>query len=103
MLGEIIIAVDFDGTLCANAYPDIGKPYVEVISKLRDIRELGVKLILWTCREGQDLAKALEWCVSHGLYFDALNEDYIMRDGRKIYAHLYLDDKAVTPKEFMEW
>jgi hypothetical protein len=70
---------------------------------LRDLRGLGVKLILWTCREGEALVKAEYWCLTYGLHFDAVNTDYIEREGRKVYAHLYIDDKAVTPKEFLEW
>ena len=27
----VVIAVDFDGTLCENAWPDIGKPHLGVI------------------------------------------------------------------------
>lgn len=43
-------AVDFDGTLCENAYPEIGAPNLPLIDKLISCRRLGAKIILWTCR-----------------------------------------------------
>lgn len=46
-------AVDFDGTLCENAYPEIGAPNLPLIDKLISCRRLGAKIILWTCREGE--------------------------------------------------
>lgn len=95
--------MDFDGTLCANDYPGIGSPNRALLSALRDLRELGVKLILYTCREGEELEQAEWWCAEHGLKFDRVNDDYIDRFGRKVYAHLYIEDKAVTPQEFLTW
>ena len=47
-----IIAVDFDGTLCENRYPEIGKPNEKVINYLIKRQKEGDKLILWTCRCG---------------------------------------------------
>lgn len=45
-----IIAVDFDGTLCENNWPEIGEPKKEVITYLKGRQAAGDKLILWTCR-----------------------------------------------------
>lgn len=99
----MIIAVDFDGTLCADAYPEIGAPNQYLIEQLKLKREQGTKLILWTCRSHTDLADAVEWCKQQGLEFDAVNDNLsecTMRFGnnsRKIYADIYLDDKACSP------
>lgn len=95
-----IIAVDFDGTLCENAWPEIGLPRLEVIGYVRKQREQGAKLILWTCREGPKLLDAIYWSALYGVYFDAVNTNLpssIERfggDSRKIYADEYLDDKG---------
>jgi len=95
-----IIAVDFDGCLCKNAWPEIGNPNTSFIEELKMHREGGDKLILWTCREGDALARALKWCKSWGLEFDAVNanlpemNEMYGNDSRKIGADLYLDDKA---------
>ena len=97
-----IIAVDFDGCLCTNVWPEIGEPNTKLIYRLKFRRAHGDKLILWTCREGALLDVALEWCRAHGLEFDAANEnlpEMVERYGgdcRKISADEYWDDKAVN-------
>lgn len=95
-----IIAVDFDGTLCENKWPDIGEPYEDLIDRLIDIQEKGNKLILWTCRIGERLEEAVRWCRAHGLIFDAVNEnlpevlEWMGTDSRKVFADIYIDDRA---------
>lgn len=68
-------AVDFDGTLCENRWPEIGEPNQELIGYLVGRRQQGDKVILWTCRSGELLQKAVEWCQGHGLKFDAVNSN----------------------------
>lgn len=96
-----IIAVDFDGTLCENKWPEIGEPNIRLIECLKeDQREYGTKLILWTCRAGEKLEEAVNWCADHGLVFDAVNEnlpevvEWMGGDTRKIFADRYIDDRA---------
>lgn len=50
-----IYAIDFDGTLCEDAWPDIGKPNYILIQILKALREKGDKFILWTCRTADRL------------------------------------------------
>ena len=95
-----IIAVDFDGTLCKNRYPDIGAGNYPLIDWLIERQSKGDKLILWTCRCGSMLDKAVTWCGVRDLRFDAVNanlpeniEKY-GNDCRKVYADIYLDDQA---------
>lgn len=101
-----IYAVDFDGTLCRAAFPGIGEPNTVLISHLIKRRKQGDKLILWTCRIGERLQEAVEWCRGHGLEFDAVNgnlPETIEKWGgesRKIYADVYLDDQAVNRPEY---
>lgn len=97
-----VIAIDFDGVLCTNDYPEIGKPNEPVIQEAKALRERGACLILWTCRSGGDLDAAVEACRSWGLEFDAINENpqfridlYNGSDPRKIGADEYWDDRAV--------
>ena len=100
-----IIAVDFDGTLCENKWPDIGKPNLKLINWLRKQQKMGAKVILWTCRENAKLLEAVYWCNRIGLYFNAINENVesIKRsfgsDCRKIYADVYIDDLSFNPAE----
>jgi len=95
------IAIDFDGCLCSDAYPNIGKPHRETIEKALAEKANGTALILWTCREGQQLQEAVEACKRWGLSFDAVNNNLSERvsffgcDSRKISADEYWDDRAV--------
>ena len=96
-----IFAVDFDGTLCENAWPEIGKPRTETIEYVKRLRKDGYKIILWTCREDDSLSKALAWCAEQGLFFDAVNDnleetkEFFGGNSRKIVADFYMDDKAL--------
>ncbi len=95
-----IIAVDFDGTLCKDCYPKIGEANQALIFFLKEYQKQGSKIILWTCRCGNLLEEAIRWCATNGLLFDAINSNVsenILQygsDSRKIYADLYIDDKA---------
>lgn len=103
----MIIAVDFDGTLCSDSYPDIGTANTKLIRTLRKKQELGDKLILWTCRAGERLTEVVEWCRKQGLVFDAINDNLPEmvalwgNNSRKISADIYLDDKAEAPWELV--
>lgn len=100
-----IVAVDFDGTLCEECFPNIGAPKTEVIQAIKDYKSFGWKIILWTCRNGGALDRAVEWCKEQGLEFDAVNnnlpevEEKFGDWTRKIFADVYIDDKNVLLKE----
>ena len=95
-----IIAVDFDGTLCENAWPEIGPERPEMLQAVREAQARGAKLVLWTNRVGARLREAVDWCTARGLAFDAVNEntaqtrERFVTDSRKVFADIYLDDKA---------
>lgn len=101
-----IYAVDFDGTLCESVYPGIGAPNLALIEHLKKRRRQGNKIILWTCREGERLLVAVDWCREHGLAFDAVNEnlpemiEWHGNDCRKIFADVYIDDKTVNKTKY---
>ena len=54
-----VIAIDFDGTLFENKWPEIGMPIAQNINRAKNEKENGAVLILWTCREEEKLAEAL--------------------------------------------
>lgn len=95
----MIIAVDFDGTLCENAWPNIGEPNRKLIKYLIELRNDGNKVILWTNREGDRLNASVHWCSKYGLEFDAVNDniaeiiDRFGKNTRKVYADLFIDDR----------
>ena len=93
------IAIDFDGTIVTHAYPAIGKPIpfaIETLKKLQ--KEDHHQLILWTCREGELLQEAIDYCAARGLEFYAVNSNFpeetsdIIR-ARKLEADLFIDDR----------
>lgn len=105
-----IVAVDFDGTLAKTKFPEIIKPIPKMISYCKQLQKSGAILILYTCRKGKDLQDAVEWCEGQGLVFDYVNENtaenianYGGIDTRKIFAHEYIDDKAINPVREEIW
>lgn len=105
-LRRLIIAVDFDGTLCEMKFPDIGEANVPLVNALRELKKKGHTLILWTCREGKDLEAAIEWCKLHDLEFTYVNtddKDIQWEPGRKVVADIYIDDRSFTPESFIKY
>lgn len=108
---KLTIAIDFDGTLCiGNNFPLIGEPRLWLIEIVRKLKQDGHKLILWTCRENHGgayyenknyLDEAVAWCSSHGIEFDAVNQNINeakypnVKFCRKIACDWYIDDKAI--------
>lgn len=94
-----IMAVDFDGTLVGDAFPEIGRERESLCNIVREFQSKGVKSILWTSRTGEHLEAAVKWCEEHDLHFDAVNENVAEvleltgQDTRKVYADVYIDDK----------
>lgn len=111
----MIIAVDFDKTISLGNWPDVGPVNRPVMDALLQHKRRGDKIILWTCRNGNELSAAVAWCKIYGLEFDAVNENlpevleaWDYQDTRKVFADEYWDDKAVraqtglTTEEMME-
>lgn len=106
-----IIAIDFDDTINiqgSNTYPQCGevRPWAkEVIDFLH---KLGVKIVIWTSRDvayNQDekkmydhMSPMIDWLDKNEIHYDAINKSIQFApyayNGRKVYAHLYVDDRA---------
>jgi hypothetical protein len=97
----MIVAFDFDGTVVEDEYPRIGAVKPFVMEYLKRKQEEGAELILWTCRVEGALQLAVEWCIDQGLKLAAVNENlpWVIEkfggDTRKVYADIYIDDKAL--------
>ncbi|MCK9429850.1 MAG: hypothetical protein M0R17_07580 [Candidatus Omnitrophica bacterium] len=104
---KLIIAVDFDGVLCENKFPKIGKQntyHICLMNILIDLKQNGHKLILWTNRGDNEqypcLTEAIDWCKKKGLDFDSINENIpnqikLSGSSPKVMADIYIDDKAL--------
>lgn len=107
---KLVFAIDFDGTLVENKYPEIGPIKQDVVNKLKELQSQGHAFILWTCREGKFLIEALEILEKNDLHFDAINANPQYRiemfngsDCRKIGADYYIDDKALSIDDFINF
>jgi len=101
-----ILAVDFDGTLFSGQYPKTEEPKWDIINKVKEFKENGAEIILWTCRSGsRGLQEAVDKSREVGLEFDAVNDNteslkkYMRETNRifadkKIFATFYLDDRS---------
>ena len=95
------IAIDFDGTIGEDRYPDIGPEITSATDTLRRLQQEHHQLILWTVREGEALRRAVEWCHERGIDFWAVNSDYPEEKpsdrhySRKIKADYFIDDRNI--------
>ena len=94
-----IIAVDFDGTVVDDKYPEIGKAKIFAFETLRQLQSDGYRLTLWTYRSGRALDEAVEFCKKNGVEFYAVNSSFegevfdSNAASRKIDADLFIDDR----------
>ena len=98
----MVIAVDFDGTIVENRYPEIGLERPFAIQTLKMLIADKHRLVLWTCREGKLLEDALAWCLERGVEFYAANRDYPEETTennpgftRKLKADIFIDDRNI--------
>jgi len=97
---HLIIAIDFDGTIVEDAYPQIGSPKIFSFETLKELNKDGHRLILWTYRNGSRLQEAVDFCSKNGVEFYAVNKNYPEENfegkvSRKIHADLFIDDRNI--------
>lgn len=91
-----VVAVDLDGTILHDEFPEKGKPVDGMRKQLEALHELGWKIVIWTVRdENESVAAHLR---KYDIPFDYINENPHgpPKTSRKIYADVYLDDRAIT-------
>ncbi len=102
----MIFAVDFDGTLSFGEWPEVGPANHRLINYLKERQFSGDKLILWTCRAGDALDRAVSFCHDNGLEFDAINDNLpeitqkYGNNSRKVSCDVYIDDRAVNADNY---
>ena len=108
-----IVAVDFDGTCVTNEYPRIGKEIVAA-PVLKKMTDKGIKLVLYTMRDGKLLEEAVQWFKDNNMPLYGVNKtpgQYKWTNSPKIFANYYIDDAAIgVPlifdpgnKPFVDW
>jgi len=94
------IAVDFDGTIVEDRYPEIGKPQLFAIETLQALQKNRHQLILWTVREGERLNEAVSFCKEQGIEFYAVNRNFpeeTLEENHspKLNADVFIDDRNI--------
>lgn len=95
---KLVIAIDFDGTIVQNKFPDIGTIKPDAKRIINKLFKEGHELILWTCRSDLLLLEATEFLRSVGIPFHSynINSDKVTFGcDPKIYADIYIDDKSL--------
>lgn len=92
----LIICVDFDDTLVGHEEwnKDICNEVCETVAKAQT---LGAKVILWTCRQADNIIEDVMWLSEiYGIRFDDINpsEPFKERFSNKPYCNIMLDDKC---------
>lgn len=76
-----VIAIDFDGSCVACAYPCVGKD-IGAVPILRELVEKGHKLILYTLRDGKDLEKAINWLDKNNIKLHSVQRNPLQTEMR---------------------
>lgn len=101
---KYVIAIDFDGTIVENQYPEIGKIKKDCINFINKLSsELNCEIIIWTCRENEKLKEAIDFLNKNNITYHYVNDNCNWAKNefshnakcRKIFADLYIDDRAI--------
>jgi len=92
----MIIAVDYDGTICSDNYPDVGDFLPGAVETLKSLAAEGHELVLWTCRRGEPAQRAYRHCLDAGIPFKYMNEGMYegeLHQYKKLFADMYIDNR----------
>lgn len=96
----LVVAFDFDDTV--YDFHKKGRLYKDVIDLLQKLKEINCYLICWTGQ--QDLTFVKGYLLENNIPFDGINENppFHISTSKKIYANVYLDDRAGLKQVFGE-
>lgn len=101
MRKELVLAIDFDGTIVELAYPKVGEMKPEADIYINKLYDEGHHILIHTCRCGEHEQDAKEFLESKGIKFHELNNniphliEMYANDSRKLSADIYIDDKCL--------
>ena len=98
--GKLIIAFDFDNTVFD--YHKEGHVYDNVISLLKECRDFGAYLIVFTAKPEEEFPEMIQYLIDNNIPYDAVNENlpFVPFSGKKIYYNILLDDRAGLPSAY---
>lgn len=90
---------DMDGTLCTQKHPDkadwtTAKP-TKLVKKLNELYKGGHTIYIFTCRPLSKHKVTKQWLKKYGVKYHHIVFD-------KPPGDIFIDDKSITPNEFMK-
>ena len=112
---KLTIAVDFDGTCVTHEYPEIGID-IGAVPILQELVNRGHKLVLFTMRDGEHLAAAVNWFKQNSITLYGVQYNPSQKfwtKSNKCHANVYIDDAALgcplifpdseTERPYVDW
>lgn len=102
------IAIDFDDTIVRSEFPNIVGLQPHAKEVINSLYKSGKQILIWTCREGEELEQAKRFLSECGINYHYINENHpdLMKaygnNSRKLGADVYIDDKGHTT-EYVNW
>ena len=101
-----IIAIDFDGCIVEDQYPEIGPIMPGAKESINALYDAGFCIIINSCRAREAERNMETWLDAVGIHYCHINENCRERivkyrtDCRKISADCYIDDKGLFSPDF---
>ena len=99
---EKIAVIDFDGTLCKFAFPDVGPVEPGVREALETLKDAGYVIKIHSCRTATYWNKPVERGIHIHMIYEFLHEHDILYDELiidptmdKPLATVYIDDRSI--------
>ena len=97
---EKIAIIDFDGTLCKFAFPDVGPPEPHVREALETLKDAGYTIKIHSCRTATYWGNVEERIHHVASIYDFMREyglpyDEVILNIDKPIADVYIDDRAI--------
>jgi len=97
------VAVDLDGMLAEfdewKGLDHIGEPKDRVKMHMNTLKDLNLKIIIYTCRAKKGYKHIRNWLEKHNIPYDYINRNPEQPDtaGKsKIFSHYYIDDRNAS-------
>lgn len=93
-----VLGLDLDGTLLTHeTYPNFGAPLDGWSGEIDALRQAGVKIAVWTCRNKSEYDAIRKHLLEHGIEIDYINENPHegLSTSPKVYFDWYVDDRSV--------
>ena len=103
-----VIAIDLDGTIWNEDYPNTGVPFPNAIETINAMVSEGYEIIIWTARDNENLMFCKKELIDifelnpnvkfnqHSNYFTSIYKI----SSPKVNASIYLDDKSYNAPDY---